>query len=330
VDTFQADFAKATKLERKLCSEIIEKYNFDPRISNTKTRRYKTGRDGSRIKTEIWSKRERFIYYNSIVEGFKRPLYSQNITTFYRKKKSQIRKEVSNTERQRQELSLKQRYEQFVVWLVDGCLVPISEADHDKNTYAALKSWQQGLLELTRSRRNAIKQEYERKWKEFISQPDIQSEVRKKRRLADFERGLAFLNPLQEVRSKRKKALKQEDVVRASIAGWEWRQSVRAAVARYDRVRDFRRLYEAADLQLKQQSGILPIRSRFYLIINRRYQPRDMWPTYVGDWSRDDDVWRWMSARNGDPSRRRSRAGPSRSIATRRTSSSSRLWLCLF
>jgi hypothetical protein len=328
VDTFKADFDKATKLEETLRTDILKQYKIDPRISNKKMAKWQQrGRGGAWVKTELWSRRERLVYYSSIVEGFKKPLYSAQITTFYRKKRNQIRKEESETKRERRELTLKQRYEAFVVWLVDGCAAPVNTEDHDKDSLVAVTSWQQGLDALVRSRRNAVKHEYERKWSEFITQPTIEetsdddpdgdkrpprkptatATAKREKRLADFERGRAFLSRLREARGnrRRRRVLEAEDVIRASIAGWEWRQSVRAAMAQYDRVRDFCRLYRAANVQLKDRSGILPIRSRFYMIINRRYQPRNMWPTYVGDWSTGDDTSgeqayrkRWFKARH--------------------------------
>ena len=104
-----------------------------------------------------------------------------------------------------------------------------------------------------------------------------------KAKLDEFERGYKFLQGLAEAPVTA--ALAPKDIVKAAIAGWGWRQTVRASLSRYDEIRDFRRLHEATYLQVKNKSGSVLVRSNFSLSINRRYQPRHMWPTYVGKWS---------------------------------------------
>ncbi|MGA8495837.1 MAG: hypothetical protein WB764_10165 [Xanthobacteraceae bacterium] len=308
VDTFKADFLKMEQLMERLRRDIVREYKFDPGMSTHKIRLWqKQGRNKQWVKSEIWSERERFIYYNSIVEGFKQPLYGKQVTRFYRRKLRAIREEESATRRRRKELNLKYRYEQFVVWLVDHCAMCLDHQEDDAEAREARMSWQQSLSDLVRSRRAAVKQEYARRWKEYKKLPVVQDilsaeeagmdkapskrEAAKKKRLADFETGRALLNRLRKLRERGAgpKGLDPKVIIRAGVAGWSWRQSVRAKVAEYDKAREFCRLYRAAYVQLKEDSGRVPIRSRFFLSINRRYQPRHMWPTYVGDWSTPGD-----------------------------------------
>jgi hypothetical protein len=75
--------------------------------------------------------------------------------------------------------------------------------------------------------------------------------------------------------------LSVERICEAATAAWPWREDARAELAVYDRARQLVRTYQAVYAQIKGQTGIKSIKSDFVRLINRRYQPRHMWPSYV-------------------------------------------------
>jgi hypothetical protein len=72
-------------------------------------------------------------------------------------------------------------------------------------------------------------------------------------------------------------------IAEAAVATWPWRQAVRADLAAFDRARQLVRTYRAAYDQVRSKTGIKPIGCEFVRLINRRYQPLHMWPSYVSD-----------------------------------------------
>jgi len=75
--------------------------------------------------------------------------------------------------------------------------------------------------------------------------------------------------------------LSVEDAVRASISTRDWRRDVRHALTPFDRahrhVNEFKRVHN----QVKNMDGPHLIHSAFDRVINRRYQPVHLWPSYV-------------------------------------------------
>jgi hypothetical protein len=92
-----------------------------------------------------------------------------------------------------------------------------------------------------------------------------------------------------------KSALTSKEVIQAAVCGWRWRQEVRNLLSRYDSAASFIQMYRAVHKQLDTKSGLIPIRSDFYRAVNRRYQPRHLWPTYVSN----KDVRRAAEELNG-------------------------------
>lgn len=75
--------------------------------------------------------------------------------------------------------------------------------------------------------------------------------------------------------------LSVEDVVRAAISTRQLRRDIRQLLTQFDRaqrhVNEYKRVYE----QVREMDGPHLIHSAFDRVINRRYQPVHLWPSYV-------------------------------------------------
>lgn len=79
-----------------------------------------------------------------------------------------------------------------------------------------------------------------------------------------------------------------QDLIRAAQAGkaHEWRAEVHELLAQFDRVYTLTVQYRRVDQQIrkkfsKARTGHIAIRTGFYRVVNRRYQPTHLWPTFV-------------------------------------------------
>ena len=81
------------------------------------------------------------------------------------------------------------------------------------------------------------------------------------------------------------------DVVKAHLASADWRRTLKDLLGDYDRARtlvsDYRHVATKVRTYREHHGGdqtpvqYIPIKSGFYRIINRRYQPTHFWPTFV-------------------------------------------------
>ena len=140
VDAFKNDFKGATNYGIDLKREIVQQYKLDPLISNKPRHIFqKKGnhpKKGTKwVKTEVWSERDKLVYYTSIVHGLTKTLEAQDaqaVDDLFQTKMKDIcarpdAKEGENeTARRRQHrrrklhelATIHHRYEGFVVWLV--------------------------------------------------------------------------------------------------------------------------------------------------------------------------------------------------------------------
>ena len=328
-DAFKSDMKELKKEYRILRQAILKTYQFDPRMPNHKTRSFrKVGSgggwhaNGKWQRTETWSRRERHIYFRSIAEGFRQDLNTPEITEQLRRKAEAIAKTDEKRRAERQAITA-YRYTSFARWLIDHAAARISvDAAARSKTVAAAYEQQQLFDVIIAKRATGLKRIYAEQTALDINDPTPSSteesasarkdKASKKGRpngdAAPVHRGLKYLDSLSALpRAGQEHDYTPDVFARATIAGREWRQNVAADIARYDEIRTFVRLFSAVAAQVRTRSGLIPIYCRFVRSINRRYQPTDMWPTYVGDWNLLDGLTstkantyrkRWFKARH--------------------------------
>lgn len=313
MDAFNEDYKIAENLKEKLHKRFVENFKFDPEMPRWKRRAWKrkaiktSGKKKMNAapnqkhqwtKAEVWSEREEFFYYASVMRGLSSDLKSDKIVTQFARRKTKIEQEQRNADQR--------RYEGFVIWLVRTARSPAMVLDEVSEEH-----WKQQALDLLKTHFASILQQYEQKRQEAFAAVQAAKQTaavtaerandpmdealsaddgsanggrtRAEERLKDLEEGVAFLKTL-EVASAGGDALAIDDVIKASIADRQWRRDVRRELAKYDEVQSFLWQHRAVRAQVKHRSGEALIRSRFTRSINRRYQPRHMWPTYVGEW----------------------------------------------
>lgn len=321
IDAFNEDYVRARNEELRQLSTIRQRFVIDPLLaSKKKTQWTKTPRGW--VRREIWSPRDRWLYYMSILEGFNLNWKSEDILAELQKQTTRL---ISNKAKKEDDLRWKRRYEGFLTWLGEAAELAKDESIFHGSVW---QRWRPRLHNFVRNYANIILQTCQDKYDQVRKQPgsglpeaeergagnendDASATERRALWLQKAEARIESLRaivgtgtaPPQNPVCTQDAGLVVNDVRRASIAGRDWRLEVRAALATYDKVQDFLRLYRSTAEQVGRRTGRVLIRSRFSRETNRRYQPLDMWPTYVGDWSlfgESSETWyrkRWFSTR---------------------------------
>lgn len=188
VTAFKEDYERERSNVKELFQVLRYKYDVNPLLSKTKRRIYDKGR-----KKDIWSSREKYLFYKSIEVGLTQPNCGLKITADVERELEKNRKKWDN------------HFDNYLRWLQE----------------------------------NGRKQSATHPW------------------------------------------LSVELIAQAATISKQWRQQIRFFLADYDRAQRHIEDYKTVYQQVENRDGLLPIRSGFTRVINRRYQPLHFWPTYV-------------------------------------------------
>jgi len=294
IHAFKSDMRALKVEERKLRRHMLNKYEFDPRMPKHKGRSFaKSGPAGEWKKIEMWSERDRYIYCRSIAEGFEGNIFGDEVTAILNTKKETIAGEKDEDKRAKLEAKESHRYTSFALWLIDSAATRVSSDQANKDESLAVAYRQQTQLDRLVARLlPGVKHVYAERAKHYAEQGEENDSLSqaanwaRRQKQETFQSGLNYLESLLALpRASKELAFTPESVARAAIVGQEWRQKVYVDIARYDEVRELIRLFSAVEAQVRRRSGVASIHCGFVRSINRRYQPVDMWPTYVGDWN---------------------------------------------
>jgi hypothetical protein len=306
IDAFSADYKSAVQHEKLVRDGIVNDFQFDPRMPNWKEAQFTKSDNGTNAewsKSVIWSARDRFVYYTSIIYGFDEDLTTSEIADHFAKKQARLNERKGRSKASDAD-AVNLRYEGFVLWLVKTAQALESSRGTHKGVLGPKVGFRERLSQFVRKYHSSIVLEYSRVRENFAKSNSKASDSNSTDKRAPDE-GMKFLKAFKRGLAEQDE-FTREEIVKASIAGWEWRQKVRRELSRYDEVRDFLRLYQATYAQVQDKKGTTLVRSRFTRSINRRYQPLHMWPTYVGEWRLFEDAptdfrKRWFQARSPSP-----------------------------